>query len=69
MEVMFQRSYETVKGLRAGGLKWRLALGKFFNENAISKGGMFGVSPGGCLMTQNEGQWIDERSLSCCRSM
>lgn len=51
MEVMFQHSYETVKWMRDRGVKkWRLTLRKFFDENTITKGDIFDISPGGCLM-------------------
>jgi tricarballylate dehydrogenase len=70
MEVMFQHSYETVKWMRDRGVKWQLTLGKFFDENAIAKGGMFDLSPGGCLMAQNEGEGLTDdfrAAVEACR--
>ena len=60
MEVMFRHSYETVKWMRDRGVKWQLTLGKFFDEEAIAKGGMFDLNAGGCLMAQNEGEGLTD---------
>jgi tricarballylate dehydrogenase len=60
MEVMFEHSYETVKWMRDRGVKWQLTLGKFFDEDAIAKGGMFDLNGGGCLMAQNEGEGLTD---------
>jgi hypothetical protein len=51
-------------------LKWRLTLGKYFDKNAIAKGGMFDLSPGGCLMVQNEGKGLTDdlwAAVEACR--
>lgn len=51
-------------------MKWRLTLGKFFDKNAIAKGGMFDSSPGGCLMVQNEGKGLTDdlwAAVEACR--
>jgi tricarballylate dehydrogenase len=69
-EVMFQHSYETVKWMRNSGVKWQLTLGKFFDENAIAKGDIFDLSPGRCLMAQNEGEGLMDdlwAAVEACR--
>jgi tricarballylate dehydrogenase len=60
MEVVFQHSYETAKWMRDQGVKWQLTLGKFFDENAITKGDIFDLSPGRYLMAQNEGEGLTD---------
>jgi tricarballylate dehydrogenase len=70
MEVTFQRSYETVKWMRNRGVKRQLTLGKLFDENAIAKGDIFDLSPGGCLTAQDEGEeWTDNlwAAVEACR--
>lgn len=71
MKVMFQHSDETVKWMRDRGVKkWQLTLGKFSDDNAIAKGDIFDLSPGGCLMAQNKGEGLTDylwAAVEACR--
>jgi tricarballylate dehydrogenase len=54
------------------GVKWQFTLGKFFEKNAIAKGDIFDLSPGGCLMAQNEGEGLTDdlwAAVEACRGL
>ncbi|KAH8817106.1 FAD binding domain-containing protein [Xylogone sp. PMI_703] len=54
MQVMFDQSYDTVRWMRDQGVKWKLALSKFFKEDEITEE-VVDINPGLCLMAEGEG--------------
>ncbi|KAK4065828.1 uncharacterized protein Triagg1_8380 [Trichoderma aggressivum f. europaeum] len=54
MHVMFDHSYDTVKWMRDQGVRWKLALSKFFSEDQITQD-VVDINPGLCLIADNEG--------------
>ncbi|KAL7901867.1 FAD binding domain-containing protein [Trichoderma sp. TUCIM 5745] len=55
MEVMFDRSLDTVEWMKSKGVKWQLTLSKFYDEKKIHGEGKIDIAPGGCLMAKHEG--------------
>lgn len=59
MQVLFDRSYNTVKWMKDQGVKWKLTLSKFFKEEDITEE-VVDVNPALCVMSEGEGVGLTE---------
>ena len=53
MQIMFDRSLDTVRWMKEKGVRWQLTLSKFYDEKKIhGEGKKINMAAGGCLMAK-----------------